>query len=83
MAGWNRSPLGLPSLAALRAQFLPLVRATAFWSAIALPLITVPMLVTETVWESPLMLLALFALNALAFVVGHGHNQPESAGEHH
>jgi len=41
------------------------------------------MLVTETVWESPLMLLALFALNALAFVVGHGHNQPESAGEHH
>jgi hypothetical protein len=54
------------------------VRATAFWTAIALPLITVPMLATEVAWESPLTLLALFFVNALAFVVGHGHNQPDA-----
>ena len=78
MAGSNRWRLGLPSRALFRTQLLPLVRATAFWSAIALPLLTVPMLATEAVWESPLTLLALFLLNALAFVVGHGHNQPDA-----
>ena len=83
LAGSNRTRLALPSFATLRSLLLPRVRAAAFWSAIALPLIYVPMLATEAVWEEPLALFALFLLNALAFVVGHGHNQPESAGRQH
>jgi len=50
------------------------VRATAFWSAVALPLVYLPLIATGAVWKQPLAFCALLALNFVAFLVGHGHN---------
>lgn len=82
MAGSNRTRLSRPSIESVRSLLLAPVRALAFWSAIALPLVYVPMLATGVVWEYPLALLTLFLLNGLALVVGHGHNQPDDGSRH-
>ena len=76
------APIGgveLPRSAASAAasMFAP-VRAAAFWSAVALPLAYVPLVATGAAWDLPLVFCALLALNALAFLVGHGHD-PETA----
>ena len=76
MAGSNRAWQDRPALETLRSAVLPPVRALAFWTAIALPLIYVPMLATGVVWEHPLTLLSVFLLNGVALLVGHGHKQP-------
>lgn len=52
------------------------VRALAFWIAVALPLAYTPLLFVGVSGSEVTALLALVALNALLFVLGHGHNQP-------
>ena len=77
LAGLNAARLSHPTLETLRTAVLSPVRAFAFWTAIALPLLYVPMLSTGVVWEHPLALLSLFLLNGVALLVGHGHKQPD------
>jgi len=60
------------------ASMLGPVRAAAFWSAVALPLTYLPMVATGAVWDRPVVFCALLALNAVAFLVGHGHD-PDTA----
>jgi hypothetical protein len=75
------APLGggeLPSAASVAASMLVPVRAAAFWSAVALPLAYLPLVATGVVWEMPLTFCALLALNAAAFLAGHGH-EPRQA----
>jgi hypothetical protein len=62
----------------VRANLVEPVQAIAFWTAIGLPLVYLPMLATGAVWQNPMALLALLLLNVAAFVVGHEHNLPES-----
>lgn len=66
------------SAVSFAASMLGPVRAAAFWSAVALPLTYIPMVATGAVWDQPVVFCALLALNALAFLVGHGHD-PETA----
>jgi hypothetical protein len=53
------------------------IEAASFWSAVALPLVYVPLIVTGS--GPPLLLGALVALNALALVLGHGHVRERGA----
>lgn len=82
LSALTRTNRTLPNVASLRSAVAEPVQAAAFWSAIALPLVYVPMLATGVVWEHPVALLALFVLNIVAFVVGHEHNQPDGATRH-
>ena len=50
------------------------VRATAFWSATALPLVIFAGLAVGSAGEYPLALAAVLALNVVCAVVGHGHS---------
>lgn len=72
----------LPAIESVASAVVEPVRAAAFWTAIALPLLYVPMLATGAIWEHPVALLALLTLNLVAFVVGHEHNQPDGAPRH-
>lgn len=58
----------------VRRRLVGLGRAVAFWSAIALPFVYVPLLLTgvESTTES-LVVLRLVALNAVFVVAGHSH----------
>ncbi|NHX37076.1 MULTISPECIES: hypothetical protein [Halolamina] len=66
------------SAVSFAASMLGPVRAAAFWSAVALPLTYVPMVATGAMWDLPVVFSVLLALNAVAFLVGHGHD-PETA----
>lgn len=77
LAQSSRMGNALPSAQAVQALLVAPLRAAAFWTAIALPVVYLPMVATGVVWEHPLALLALFALNFLAFVAGHDHNRPD------
>lgn len=54
---------------------LTLVRVASFWAAIVIPFLHVPLLLTgiETPSET-VAFLALLALNVVALVLGHSHN---------
>lgn len=78
MSGWSQTNRTLPSIDSVRSSLVEPVQAIAFWAAIGLPLVYVPMLATGAVWQNPIALLALLMLNIAAFVVGHEHNLPES-----
>ncbi|WP_435119457.1 hypothetical protein [Halolamina sp. C58] len=60
------------ALSAASSLLVP-VRTAAFWSAVALPLVYLPLVATGAVWDQPLLFCALLALNAVAFLVGHDH----------
>lgn len=79
LAGLNRMRPSRPTLEMLRTAVLSPVRAFAFWTAIALPLLYVPMLFTGVVWDHPFALLSLFLLNGVALLLGHDHKQPDDA----
>jgi hypothetical protein len=50
------------------------VRFLGFWSAVALPFLHIPLLLTGLDGSAETgAFLALFALNVVALVVGHGH----------
>ena len=51
------------------------VRATAFWAAVALPLVYFPVLYGVVVPSSPDLFLSLLAVHVLCVVVGHGHKK--------
>lgn len=53
-----------------------LVRATAFWLAIALPFLYLPLVVAGPVGRSELLAFAgLLVLNMVALVLGHGYRR--------
>lgn len=79
LAAWTQTNRTLPTLETIRSTFAGPVQAIAFWAAIGLPLLYVPMLATGAIWEDPVALFVLFVLNIVAFVVGHEHNQPDSS----
>lgn len=63
---------GLPSQDAVRSS----VEAVAFWSAVALPFLYVPLLATGIPSQAEqTAFVALLVLNVLALVVGHGHKR--------
>lgn len=78
MSGFLRTDRTLPSIESVRSALVEPIQAVAFWTAIGLPLVYAPMLVTGAVGQNPIALLALLMLNIAAFVVGHEHNLPES-----
>lgn len=49
-------------------------RATAFWTAVALPFVYLPLLATGTATDYPLAIGALLALNAVTLLFGHGYD---------
>lgn len=51
------------------------LRILAFWSAIALPFLYVPLLIGGLEGGQATVFTGLLLLNALALVVGHGHRQ--------
>lgn len=53
------------------------VRFVAFWLATLLPFVYLPLLATGAVATHRLGFAGLVGLNALAFVIGHGHNAPD------
>lgn len=55
------------------------VRAVAFWTAALLPLAYLPLLATGFVAANPGAFAALVAVNVVALVAGHGHNQAPEA----
>lgn len=55
----------------------PLLQATAFWSAVAMPFCYVPLLLGGLTGGEAPAFVALLAANGLALVLGHGHRQHE------
>lgn len=70
-------PEALAALDALAGRLTPTVRVVSFWVAALLPLTYLPLLVVGAVAEHPAAFLALLCVNAVAFVLGHGHRRPE------
>lgn len=65
-------------LAAVVAGVWKLVEGVAFWTAVTLPFVYTPVLVTGAYVRLGLFELGvLLALNAVAFLLGRGHNRPE------
>jgi hypothetical protein len=61
-------------VAAIVGHVRPLLQATAFWSAVAMPFLYVPLLLGGLEGGEFTAFLALVAANALVLVVGHGHD---------
>jgi hypothetical protein len=51
----------------------PLLQATAFWSAVAMPFLYVPLLVGGLTDGEAVTFIGLLFLNVVALVLGHGH----------
>lgn len=56
----------------------PLFQATAFWSAVAMPFLYIPLLFGGLTGGEAPAFVGLVAANGLALVLGHGHRQSES-----
>ncbi|WP_144902992.1 hypothetical protein [Halobellus captivus] len=54
------------------------LKAVSFWTAIVLPFTYVPLLVGGLTGGEALLFAGLIAINALAFVGGHGYEPTES-----
>ena len=59
--------------APLRTVLAP-VQFVGFWSAVVLPLVLVPMLLTGAANRSPLLFAAIVVVNVLAAVTGRNYN---------
>ena len=55
------------------------VRFVAFWVAVALPFLSLPLLVGGLEGSEPVVLGALLAVNVVALVVGHGYRADDGA----
>lgn len=55
------------------------VQFVSFWVAALLPLTYLPLLATGVVAAHPTAFLAVLCVNAVAFVLGHGHRRPDAA----
>ena len=63
--------------APISALLLRPIEAMAFWTAIVLPFLYVPLLIAGIdTFERLVVLLGLIALNVLAFIVGHQYHHP-------
>lgn len=51
------------------------LRSVAFWAAVALPFLYLPLLYGGLAGQQAVVFVALLALNCAALVVGHGHRQ--------
>ena len=56
------------------------VRFVAFWIAVALPFLYLPLLVGGLQGSEPAVFAALLAVNLVALVVGHGYRADAEAG---
>lgn len=59
----------------------PLLQATAFWSAVVMPFLYVPLLLGGLTGSEFSTFVALLLVNALVLVLGHNHHVGESAEE--
>ncbi len=71
-----RRGLGVVSAAARAA--LRNMKAVTFWAAIVLPFSYLPLLAGGLTGGEPLLFATLVAVNALAFVAGHGYEPAEA-----
>jgi hypothetical protein len=55
----------------------PLLQATAFWSAVAMPFLYVPLLLGGLTGAEFSTFFALVLVNGAVLVLGHGHNAEE------
>ena len=60
---------------AVRASLESLVRATGFWTAVALPFVMLVVLATGGAQRHPLVFFGLLAANLVALVVGRNYDQ--------
>jgi hypothetical protein len=67
----------LPALRTLAALAARPVRCVAFWLATLLPFTYLPLMAMGVVTTHGTAFAGVVCLNAVAFVVGHGHNRPE------
>jgi hypothetical protein len=65
----------LDRIGAVASYLFSPVRATAFWTAVLLPLTYVPLLASGLLADRPTTFVALTVLNAVAFVLGHPHKR--------
>jgi hypothetical protein len=68
-----------PVVETLVTVFVLPVQFVSFWVAALLPLTYLPLLVTGVVAAHPIAFLAVLCVNAVAFVLGHGHRRPDAA----
>lgn len=59
----------------------PLLQATAFWSAVAMPFLYVPLLLGGLTGSEFSTFLALLFVNAIVLVLGHNHHVGDSEDE--
>lgn len=59
------------------------IEATAFWTAVTLPVFYLPLILTGLDGQTLLAFVGLLALNALALVFGHSHNRERGTESHH
>jgi hypothetical protein len=72
----DRTPNGASALAVSAAGMaVAPLRFVGFWASIAFPFLYVPLLMGGLEGGETAVFLALFVLNALALVAGHGHNR--------
>lgn len=64
-----------PSLDVLLSGVVDGVRLTAFWAAVALPFLHVPLLYTQNQYVE--VLLGLVALNVVCLLAGHRYARPD------
>lgn len=62
-----------PSLTRGVEQLAEQLQAVAFWSAVLLPFLFIPVLQTGIFVENPLTVVGLLAFNVVCAVVGHGY----------
>lgn len=60
-------------------RFAPAIRRLAFWGAVVLPAVYVPVLTLDGlgIAGSATAVFVMIGGHALALIVGHGHNRPE------
>lgn len=59
----------------------PLLQATAFWSAVAMPFLYVPLLLGGLTSGEAATFVGLLVANAAALVLGHGHRADDAGDE--
>jgi hypothetical protein len=59
----------------------PLLQATAFWSAVAMPFLYVPLLLGGLTSGEAATFVGLLVANAAALVLGHGHRADDRSGD--
>lgn len=76
ISGFDSSAVTTDLFGPVASTVVGTVRTVAFWTAVALPFLYIPLLVSrETGADVLLPLAALVVVNVVALVVGHGHRR--------